>query len=213
MRIVDDVVFDVQNDIDADFCSALGIDVVFEVVNHIDFPQPRHTKIDLPITPDDEQSQSRSGIHHVIDFADVEKNRDLIFKYKSEAEWKSTKDTPVGTPNGQALKAMQPLGGAGGTSPTNPNASHGAGGDAPPELELPLGGGSDKERTQYEKDLGLDLADIQAKAQRQAIEVPYYSTNVILTRFLENKDDFVARQNKRGPEPGLKDVDKKSLKA
>jgi len=55
LRIVDDVVFDVQNNIDADFCCALGIDIVFEVLNHIDFPPPRNTKIDLPITPDDEK--------------------------------------------------------------------------------------------------------------------------------------------------------------
>ena len=108
---------------------------------------------------------------------------------------------------------LQPLGGAGGTSSSDKTNKN----NAAPELELPLETGDYEdggEKTQYERDLGLDLADIQAKAQRQAITVPYYSTNVILTRFLENRDDFVARQNKRGPEPHLKEVSKlQSLKA
>jgi hypothetical protein len=40
MRCVNDVIFDVVNNIDTDFRAALGIDRVVNVVNHVDFPQP-----------------------------------------------------------------------------------------------------------------------------------------------------------------------------
>ena len=67
--------------------------------------------------------------------------------------------------------------------------------------------------TQYEQDLGLNLEEMSKKADQIDVDVPYYSTNVILKRFLDNKSDFVARQNKRGPEPNLRKVNKEDLKA
>lgn len=191
LTMVDDVIFDVNNEINEDFCCWLGIDKVFEVKNHIDFPWNS--------TEDLSPSTAKPGTP-------------ILVKSPSETNIGTTQ---VSTINSAELLSKNMYEAIDFWSKTSPDKSEKSPEsdttwDAP---ETNNNNTTTDEQSKYEKELNINLSKIMQRCDKLATTLNYYSSNVILKRFLDNKQDFVARNNKRGPEPNLRKVDRQHLKA